>query len=368
MAKQVTSVKLHHPGLWAEKLPSGSTRYRVRAEGRKTKVTVIPVAPDHPDFWDHYRAARAGEKWTGTATKTTAVAHSIEWLVEKYLAHLARVVEAGQASPLTLRQRRSQLRRMCAMPTDDGGTYAEYDMQAPRSAIIAARDQWRHKPGEADNLIKSISAMYRWAIEEAEIATENPAAGIKKLNRGGGGAAPWTAEDLKKFRAKHPLGTTAHLWLTLQMFTACRIDDARKLGRGNEVERAGALWIEFQPGKKGSAPVSVPLLPQLLKATRAQKVQGATYLLTDYGRPFSTAESLRNRVRKWCAAAGIEGKSSHGIRKAMGELLAEAGCSQHQIMAIMAHTQAKTSEIYTKGVERRILAADAFAALAGMDW
>ncbi|PTR15407.1 hypothetical protein [Cereibacter azotoformans] len=41
---------------------------------------------------------------------------------------------------------------------------------------------------------------------------------------------------------------------------------------------------------------------------------------------------------------------------------------QHQIMAIMAHTQAKTSEIYTKGVERRTLAAAAFAALAGMDW
>ncbi|RHZ92844.1 site-specific integrase [Cereibacter sphaeroides] len=292
----------------------------------------------------------------------------MEWLVEKYLAHLGSLVEADLASPLTLRQRKSQLRRMCAMQTDDGGTYGEYDMRAPRSAIIAARDQWRNKPGEADNLVKSISAMYRWAIDEAEIATENPAAGIKKLNRGGGGAAPWTAEDLKKFRDRHPLGTTAHLWLTLQMFTACRIDDARKLGRGNEMERAGALWLEWQPGKRGSAPVSMPMLPQLIVAARAQKVQGVTYLLTDYGKPFSTAESLRNRVRKWCAAAGIEGKSSHGIRKAAGELLAEAGCSQHQIMAIMAHTQAKTSEIYTKGAQRRVLAADAAAALAGLEW
>ncbi|MGC9449795.1 hypothetical protein ACPZJU_22260, partial [Cereibacter johrii] len=112
-----------------------------------------------------------------------------------------------------------------------------------------------------------------------------------------------TPEDLKKFRDRHPLGTTAHLWLTLQMFTACRVDDARKLGRRHEVERAGEMWLDSQPGKKGSAPVSIPMMAPLLRAVRAQKVQGATYLLTDYGKPFSTAESLRNRVRKWCAAA-----------------------------------------------------------------
>lgn len=81
------------------------------------------------------------------------------------------------------------------------------------------------------------------------------------------------------------------------------------------------------------------MLPPLLKAARAQKVQGATYLLTAAGKPFSTAESLRNRVQKWCAAAGIEGKSSHGIRKAAAELLAEAGCTQHQIMALMVGTE-----------------------------
>ncbi|WP_232017715.1 hypothetical protein [Cereibacter sphaeroides] len=35
------------------------------------------------------------------------------------------------------------------MATDDGGgIYGEYDMCAPRSAFIAARDQWRDKPGD----------------------------------------------------------------------------------------------------------------------------------------------------------------------------------------------------------------------------
>jgi len=48
--------------------------------------------------------------------------------------------------------------------------------------------------------------------------------------------------------------------------------------------------------------------------------------------------------------------------------MAEEGRTQHQIMAVMSHTQAKTSEVYTKGAERKILAADGIRALADMKW
>lgn len=95
---------------------------------------------------------------------------------------------------------------------------------------------------------------------------------------------------------------------------------------------------------------------------------GPAYLLTEYGRPFSSPDGLRNRIQKWCEAAGISGKTSHGIRKAVAELLAEAGCTQHQIMAIMAHSQAKTSEVYTRGAQRRAMSGDAMQALAALDW
>ena len=79
-------------------------------------------------------------------------------------------------------------------------------------------------------------------------------------------------------------------------------------------------------------------------------------------------EVLRNRFRKWCDAAGLEGLSSHGVRKAAGHLLAQNGCSQHPIMAIHGHTEAKTSEVYTKGFERWTLAADAMRTLEDMEW
>ncbi len=110
------------------------------------------------------------------------------------------------------------------------------------------------------------------------------------------------------------------------------------------------------------------MLPPLLKVTRAMNIEGRTYLLTEYGQPFKSPEGLRNSFRKWCDEAGLNHLSSHGIRKATGNLLAEDGASQYQIMSIHGHTQAKTSEVYTKDVERWRLAADAMQNLANMDW
>lgn len=354
-------------GLVVDKTPKGTTRYRVRQEGNKGKRTTIPVDPHHPDFLHYYYAAREGAAWEPDAP-ATLVEHSLDWLVSRYLNFLGSMVEANQMSAATLKQRRSILTRLCDFSDPQGTRYGDCDMNAPTAAFIAVRDAWASKPGAADNLIKTIRAVYTWSMERGEIA-HNPAAGIGSINKNPkGGATAWTAADLRAFKAAHPKGTTAHLWLTIQAFTACRIGDALWIGRQQEKTIDGELWLEFQPRKKGSAFVSIPMLPPLVEATRASKVIGPSYLLNDKGTPFSSTEALRVRVQRWCVSAGLKNRSSHGVRKAMAELMAEAGSSQHQIMAVMAHTQARTSEVYTKGVQRRGLAADGLQSLASLEW
>ena len=64
---------------------------------------------------------------------------------------------------------------------------------------------------------------------------------------------------------------------------------------------------------------------------------------------------------------GLQGRSAPGVRKAAGNLLAQEGCSQYQIMTIHGHTQAQTSEVYTKGVDRWKLAKTARTTLERMD-
>lgn len=60
--------------------------------------------------------------------------------------------------------------------------------------------------------------------------------------------------------------------------------------------------------------------------------------------------------KRWCGDAGLNHLSAHGVRKGLAELLAELGCSQYEIMAILGHSEAKTSEVYTRRVERWKLA------------
>ncbi|WP_205468103.1 site-specific integrase [Maritalea myrionectae] len=354
-------VKLNFPGLLPpEKMASGNLRYRVRVEGDKKKRITLTVPPEHPEFHEHYHAARRGIQLKPTQTPVQkSIRGSMAWLCYLHLESLEKKVAAGNASPLTLKKRRGLFKRVIEECGD-------YRLEMPTHEVVKLRDKFQHTPALADDIVDALSAMYKEAIPH--ICTVNPAAGVGRIYRGKGGAVPWTVQDLRKYRETHEKGSQAHLCLTLFTFTACRISDAVTLGRGNEFEKDGILGLGWQPRKKGSAPVEIPLMPPLFEATRAAKVQGATYLLTKHGKPYASPDALGQHFRRWCREAGLENRSSHGIRKAAAHLLAQEGCTQYQIMTIHGHTSAKTSEVYTKGVERWKLAKDAMSKLEAMDW
>lgn len=362
----VKSMRLKFPGLITERLPSGKNRIRVRVEGNKNKKIRLNVGLDHPKFNEHYLAARAGIELP-FEPETTAIRHSIKWLADKYLLHLEKMVDAGQASPLTLRQRKSMLKRMCDHQTENGDRYGTMSLDAPTRAFIKLRDDRASTPAEADNMIKAVRAMYSWGCDAGH-ATSNPAVGIKKIHRSKGGAVPWTAADLIQFKKRHEAGTMPHLALTLHMFTAARSSDAIWLGRQQEFESHGIKWLGWQPKKQGSAFVEIPIAHQLIEAIRAVARIGDAYILNEHGRPFKTPDSYRNWFRKRCDEAGLENRSTHGIRKALAELLAEEGCSENQIMSVLSHTKPSTTAIYTKGAERRALAANAMNSIGSLNW
>lgn len=361
-------MKIKLAGLWVENLPSGQVRYRVRVEGNSSRKIRLHVAPDHPNFMEHYHAARAGIELPPEADNIDrSVRYSLQWLVNGYLKHLSEMVDNEQASRLTLAQRDSLLSEMLSMTTDKGERYGDFTMRMPTSRMLSIRNSLLKTPGKSANMVKAIRALYKWAFE-AGLIENNIARDLTKPRLTGKGATPWTVDDLRQYRATHAPGTAAHLCLTLFMFTACRISDAFRLGRGNEIVVDGQPWLAWQPKKKGSAFVEIPMLPPLLNATRKMTVIGESYLMTEYGQPFRSAEGVRNRFKKWCNDAGLGHLSSHGIRKAAGTLLAEEGCTTYEIMSIHGHTESKTSEIYTKAASRKKLAKTAMRKLEGMEW
>ena len=268
-------MKTHLPGLTKEKNRSGKYSWRVRPVGQKRRKINVPP-PDSPDFPAAYEAARRGEK---LQVSSGPVRNSLRWLVAEYEASMQASVKAGLLSPATEKQRSVFYDRLCAK-------YGDKEMAMPKAKLIEFRDSMIETPGAADNMVKSVRALYKWAVDR-EIVKDNPATGIPKINRGKG-AVPWSIDDLRQFRGAHPQGTMAHLALTLFMFTSCRVGDVVLLGRDHEARRDGLSWLEWQPGKKGSSPVSVPILPPLARSISAQKIIGPTYLLNGWGKPFAS--------------------------------------------------------------------------------
>lgn len=352
-------MKLNLPGLIREKLPSGAFRFRVRTEENDRKRITLPVVPGHPDFMAHYLAGRQGKTYDPKDRRPDPGAMTFGWLSEQYELWMDDQVAAQLMHKNTAKQRKAFLKNL----RKDHGDKA---VDMPRHHLIRIRDTMAKTPGAADNMVKTVRALYVWGIDRGYVK-ENPATAIPRINKGTG-ATPWTIDDLVKFREAHPFGTTAHLALTLFMMTACRVSDAIRLGQDNVRKIDSVPHLDWQPAKAGSSRVTVPMLPPLQKALAARKVVGKTFLLTEHGKPFASIDSFGNKFQKWVAKAGLEDRSPHGIRKAAGELLALEGATQYHIMSVHGHTQAKTSEVYTKGVDRQRLASEAMLLLANMDW
>ncbi|EDM71087.1 Possible integrase/recombinase [Roseobacter sp. AzwK-3b] len=328
-------------------------------KGQKSRKIALGVDPDHPEFMERYTRARNGKRPEIPREEDKAIPQSLSWLIAKFEKSMQERVRAGAMHPGTLKQRSAFYDRLRA-------PYGDKHMEMPRSKIIEIRDSMIATPGAADNMVKALRALYAWSVENGFVRS-NPASGIGKINRGTG-ATPWSIDDLRAFKDHHSKGSMAHLALTLFMFTACRISDVVILGRQHEIERGGITYLDWQPAKKGSARVTVPILPPLADAIAAQKVVGSTYLLNGHGKPFASAAAFGNWFRDRVREAGLDGRSPHGIRKAAGELMALQGATQYHIMAVHGHTQAKTSEGYTRGVNRQRLAAEAMQKMASMEW
>lgn len=337
-----------YPGLLEEQLPSGKVRYRVRVKGDpKTRIR-IHCGPDHVEFMRQYLAARQGEQPEPIkAASDYATPRSIGWLVSLYFEHLEKRVLSGTLSPKTIKKKRNLLARLIVRP--------DREMMIPQGKLIEMHDEMAATPAQADAFIEAVAVLYDWAMKRKHVRL-NPARGIERIYEKGEGATPWKAADVKAFLARHKIGTKAHVAISELLWTGCRIEDTTILGRRHECVIDGVPALRWQPLKKGSTEVSVPFLQPLKEAVRAPTIQGATYLLGRGGKPYSSGDSASAMFKTWCVEAGLPHLSAHGVRKGLGELLAELGCSQYEIMAIHGHSEAKTSEIYTRRVERWKLA------------
>ena len=224
-----------------------------------------------------------------------------------------------------------------------------------RAHIAKMLDAKAATPAAANNWLRMVRVLMRFAIERGE-REDDPAAAVRGVRHRSGGFTPWKDEHIEAFRAAHPLGMRARLALELLVYSAQRRGDVIRMGRQHA--RGGRLAIVQQ---KTGAEIDIPLHPDLQAAIDALPSEHLTFLTTKDGKPFSPA-GFTNWFRDCCRAAGLpKGLSAHGVRKARSRQMADAGATTHEIGAVTGHKTLKEVERYTADANRKTLADQAAA-------
>ncbi len=103
----------------------------------------------------------------------------------------------------------------------------------------------------------------------------------------------------------------------------------------------------------------LPILPPLRASLDATPSGDLCYLVTAHGKPHSV-KAFGNWFKKRCREAGIDADlSAHGVRKLGATRCADAGATEHQLMALFGWSSTKQAALYTLKANRKKLEADA---------
>jgi integrase/recombinase XerD len=171
----------------------------------------------------------------------------------------------------------------------------------------------------------------------------------------------WSIKEVQRYEDRHPIGSKARLALALLLYTACRREDAVRLGP-QHLRNGRLQYRQAKNEHRHPIDMDVPVHADLDTAIAAAPSGQMTFLATKYGKPF-TANGFGNAFKEWCREADLPHCSAHGLRKATATRLAERGATAHEIMAITGHRTLDEVERYTRSARRAILADAAMAKL-----
>jgi len=337
-------------------------RYYYRAAGR-AKVR-LHQEPGTTEFDDEVACARLGVPYVPPGEKPAAKPQApqdvkpgtIDWLIAEYKRRTVGKISQGKWTRRANMLEEVAEHRFGKKKARTGGLPF---LDLRRRHVLKIRDELRSTPGAQNEVIRAISPMFAWAIDN-DLAETNPAAKIKMLYSGDG-YHTWTVSEVRQYEEKHPAGSKARLMLHLALYTGLRLDNLAILGRQHV--RDGQLTIRPGKTKKSSGVVvEIPVLAELQKTIDESETGNLTFLITEFGKPFTT-NGLGNKMRDWCDQAKLHHCTTHGLRKAGATIAAENGATDEELMAIFGWTTKNQTTVYTKKARRKKIAAGAIRKL-----
>lgn len=326
--------------------------------GAGHKKIRIRARPGSDEFDEAYKAAEATNTLKDQAPVIDEVGKvisgTLKWLYTRYKVECA---EYQAYDDETKKAKCRVIEAMLREPRKPGQPEVYANCPLPKftsQSVIVLRDRKLKAPETANSRLKCLRKMFAWALEaKVEGVTSNPAVGVKGFRTATEGHHTWTREEVQQFTARHPLGTRAHLAMSIFLYTGVRVSDCAQMGP--QMMRGG--WIYFTETKGRSHIVKqreIKVLPELQQAIDAHTFQHLNFIVTEYGQPFSV-KGLGNWFKARCVEAGLPHCSAHGLRKAGATIAAENGATEQELMAIYGWEDSEQAVLYTRKANKRRL-------------
>ncbi|MBI2713157.1 MAG: tyrosine-type recombinase/integrase [Rhizobiales bacterium] len=316
---------------------------KVRVYFRKDRGPRIrlPDAIGSDEFNSAYQAALLGQPAPIQDRFTRTAPGSMAALVVSYLKSPAYMVlrdttKTGYSSRIETLREQHGLRSVMGLTRE-----------RIESGILGP---YAGRPGSQLAILKMLRVLIRHAMSLERgnplKLSADPSEGIARPK--GHEIRAWTDAETAAFERRWPIGTKQRTAYSLMLFVGTARVDVHRM-----------TWTQFDAGgvgyvrSKTGVGVDMAVHAELQRALAVADRSHVTILNTDYGRPF-TVSGFSNFMRDAISEAGLPlACKPHGLRKTLGRRLADAGCTAHEIMAMLGHTTLEEAERYTREADRR---------------
>jgi integrase len=221
--------------------------------------------------------------------------------------------------------------------------------------VVAALDALSETPHKARILHVVLQKLMRVAVQQEWIEYD-PTASIDRPDVTTEGKQAWPPHVCAQFERHWPIGTQARTAYELAKWLGTRRSDVAsirwdqivtKIIGGEAVE--GFEFVQYKGRNRAGAFAKFhPISPMLAEALAPLDRSTETVLTTVDGSPYKIL-SMTAMMWRWRRLAGIEkGYSFHGLRHAMGAMLADADATAVQTKDVLGHATISEQDKYTK--------------------
>ena len=354
----MSDFRTRYPGVSSFTDRHGKTRYRLR-KGGVTLATLLGE-PFTPEFDAQYQDAITG---VAVARPTAQIVRhpkaaapgegSLDWVWAKVQErpHWKKLAET------TRYQYGYLLQAWLDTKNDDGRR---------RGTAHIATVEPHHVQDAMDKLTSTspgiLKLMIRKLIMEAALrpslgVKSDPTSVVRTAERDpDAGLKPWPAHICAKFEAAHNLGTTPRTAYEIAKWMGLRVSDIVRLRwdmltTDIKTGEPGFMFVPWKGRNRSKARAKFhPMTPMVERAlAHLDRSTGGHVVLNRHGKPFADGKILSQRMwEDWGPWAEIpRGFGFHGLRKAYGGLLADAGATSHESRDALDHATLKEVETYS---------------------